>query len=116
MPQLSTNAKSGLVLGCAALAIIILLIFNGNRENPHKLTQDRLQALEEAVVTFIQKNGRAPTALSELSLPEASLMDHIGEPFIYLVDEQSVTIITYGADKKPGGFSFKRDSTVVIDL
>ena len=75
-----------------------------------------MSRLEEAVTSFVEKNGRAPEALTELGLPEKELQDHLGEPFIYRVDDGSLTLLSFGSDKKPGGHSFRRDYSVTIDL
>lgn len=116
MPSKSKNLKPFLAIGVACLAIVVLLIFFGDAESPKQISLNRLNHLKQEISTFIEKNGRAPTALAELGLPDEQLEDHIGEPFIYTVTEKDITVLSYGSDKEPGGSFFKRDFFVTIDL
>lgn len=103
-------------MGIAILVIIVLLIFFGGNESPKQISLNRLQNLEQEVAAFIETNKRAPTDLSELGLSQEELQDHLGEPFMYTVNEHSITLLSYGSDKKPGGKFFKQDYSVTIDL
>jgi len=116
MPTSPNNTIVYITLGCALLLIGILVFKYGNEQNPYELTKTRLQTLEHAVRTHINAQGAPPTALSELGLPEEALHDHLGEPFRYEVSEHSVTILSYGSDKKPGGLTFRKDFKAVIEF
>ncbi|MDQ8188294.1 hypothetical protein [Pelagicoccus sp. SDUM812002] len=116
MSSTTSKLKLGLTIGIAALVIVLLLVFYGDVENPKKISLARMNTVEMAINSFIEANGRAPSALSELGLPEEALQDHIGEPFKYIVTEDSVTVLSYGSDKESGGSFFKRDYSVTVDL
>ena len=108
--------KCGLLLGLAGLLIVVLLILNGDRESPNKRTGNRLRVLEQALTSYAKEHGSTPETLSELALPEVQLQDHLGEPFTYRVDGTTITLLSYGSDKTPGGGFFKRDHTVTFDV
>ena len=116
MRSIPTNLKPYLAAGIASLVIVVLLVSYGDAENPKKVSLERLQNLEQEIAAFVAANKRAPAGLSELGLPAEQLRDHIGEPFIYRVDEGSITVLSYGSDKEPGGSFFKRDYSVTIEL
>lgn len=116
MSSKSRNLNPFIALGIASLIIVVLLIFFGDAESPKQLSLNRLENLKQEISTFVQQNGRAPTGLPELGLPEEQIQDHIGEPFIYTVENGTIKVLSYGSDKKPGGSFFKRDFWVTIDL
>ncbi len=116
MASLPKNTKFFAAIAIAALAIVFLLVFFGDLKSPKQLSLDRLQEIEQQIDAFIETNGRAPAALSELGLPEETLQDHMGEPFKYIVTADSVTVLSYGSDKEPGGSFFKKDYSVTIEL
>ncbi|MBD5782323.1 hypothetical protein IEN85_22680 [Pelagicoccus sp. NFK12] len=108
--------KFGLAIGSAALTMGLLLVFYGDAESPKRVSLDRLDRIEKAITAFIETNDRVPTSLQALGLPQEDLQDHIGEPFKYIVTADSVTVMSYGSDKEPGGSFFKKDFSVTIDL
>lgn len=116
MQKPSTNKKPALFIGIAISAITVLLILFGDLKNPKDVSNNRLNELKRAVISFVETNGRAPVDLSELGLPEDKLQDHLGEPFIYTVNDHSIRLLSYGSDKKPGGNFFKGDYSVTIEL
>jgi hypothetical protein len=116
MPSSTSNFNAGLLCGAAILVIAVLLILFGDRDNPMQKTRDRMQRLERAILSYVDDYNEAPESLAELKLPEEDLQDHLGEPFRYTVKEGSVTLTSYGSDKKPGGFLFKRDRQTVFEL
>lgn len=116
MSSPSKNLKFYSAIGVASLVIVILLVLFRDAENPKKISLNRLQVLEQEIASFVETNGRAPANLSELGLPAEGLQDHIGEPFLYLVSADSVTVLSYGSDKEPGGSFFKKDYSVTIKL
>jgi hypothetical protein len=111
-----SNLNAGLAGGVAVLVIATLLVFFGDHENPLQQTRDRLSRLEESILSYVKEHGEAPSSLEELDLPEEDLQDHLGEPFMYTRQEGTVSITSYGSDKKPGGHFFKRDHEVVVEL
>lgn len=63
---------------------------------------------------YVLKNGRLPRSLAELTQGDPSqvpaLNDPWGNPMIYIVDQDDVvTLMSYGADGKPGGEGENRD-------
>ena len=116
MPSSASNFSAGLIGGTAILVIAVLLILFGDRDNPTQKTRERLHRLERAVLSYVEDHKEAPKSLAELNLPEEDLQDHLGEPFLYTVKEGTVTLTSYGSDKKPGGFLFKRDRQTVFKL
>ena len=110
------NFSAGLAGVIAVLVIAVLLIFFGDRENPAQKTRDRLHRLEQAVLSYVETHQKAPSSLADLKLPAEALQDHLGEPILYTVADGTVTLTSYGADKKPGGFFFKRDHRVAFEL
>ncbi|MCH6256299.1 hypothetical protein MLD52_07050 [Puniceicoccaceae bacterium K14] len=113
---MSQEKKAVLVIGIIVFAIALTLVFFGDLQNPKQISRERLTNLEQSIISYIEENGRAPQQLSALGLPEEQLQDHLGEPFIYTVTEDTVTLLSYGSDKEKGGFFFKRDYSVEIDL
>ncbi len=112
-----TQERKAILIVVVALAIIaFLLIRFGDRTSPAALTQARLHSLKSAVLAYAESHGEAPNALTDLELDAQALQDHIGEPFRYERDGAQVTIISYGSDKEPGGFFFKRDHEVTFTL
>ncbi|MDF1813000.1 MAG: hypothetical protein P1V20_12320 [Verrucomicrobiales bacterium] len=109
--------KFNFLLGGLIIAMIVIYFAFGRKAgpNPAALTDSRLQALEEAVIDWAQKQGAPPEKLSDLGLESEALTDHIGNPFIYDVSGTKVTITSFGADSKPGGVMFKADRAVRFD-
>ncbi|MBK1877093.1 hypothetical protein [Pelagicoccus mobilis] len=102
---------------CVLVAFIsFLLIRSGAEESPKGISLDRLAAIKQEIARYVETNGKAPNSLSELPLPEAELQDHYGEPFIYQVSEDSITVLSYGSDKEPGGRFFDKDFSVVVEI
>ncbi len=116
MSSSPSNKKAYFAIGIAAVTMVVLLILYGDVENPKHVSQNRLKELKQEVISFMETNKRIPTDLSELGLPEEMLQDHLGEPFKYIVDEHSITLLSYGSDKEPGGSFFKRDISTTIEL
>ncbi len=101
-----------LVLGGMALAMIaIYYFFAAGKEHPVDTNRARMGDLKAAIIAYADRNDRLPATLDELDVPPEDLVDHIGEPYIYTPDTLTVTITSYGADKKPGGWMFTRDYT-----
>ena len=63
-----------------------------------------------------ENNEALPEKLSELNLGEGGLKDGIGFPFVYEVDGDSVTIVSYGSDGKPGGHTFSSDKKITFEI
>ena len=113
---MTQERKAILIVVVALATIAILLIRFGDRSSPAFLTQERLYTLKSAVLAYAESQGEAPSALTDLQLDAEALQDHIGEPFHYERDGTKISIISYGADKEPGGFFFKRDHEVTFTL
>ncbi|MDQ8181708.1 hypothetical protein [Pelagicoccus sp. SDUM812005] len=116
MTSLSPKLKFGLAIALALSVIVALLVLFGNQENPKQVSLQRLEKLEVHIAAFVEANKRAPANLAELGLPAELLQDHMGEPFKYIVSDESVTVLSYGSDKQPGGSFFKGDYSVTIEL
>lgn len=116
MSSIPAKTKFSVAIGIAVLAIVGLLVFNGGASSPKQASLDRLAKIERAITSFVETNNEAPATLSELGFAEEELKDHTGEPFKYIVSEDSITVLSYGSDKEPGGSFFKRDFSVTIDL
>jgi hypothetical protein len=97
----------GMVVAMAA----IFFLFAYGKEHPVDTNHRRMEVLEAAIIGFAGQNKRLPATLAELDVPPENLTDHIGEPYIYTPDTLTVTLTSYGADKKPGGWMFTRDYT-----
>ena len=113
---MSQERKAILVLGVALAVIVVLVVLYGGRERPGALTQERLITVKSAVLAYARTHGEPPGALTDLQLDAETLRDHIGEPFHYEIDGATITITSYGADRAPGGFLFKRDYQVSCTL
>jgi hypothetical protein len=112
-----TQERKAILIMVAALATIVLLLFLfGDRTSPAALTDERLYNLKTAVIAFAESHGEVPSALADLQLDAEALHDHLGEPFRYQRDGTTITITSYGSDKEPGGFFFKRDHVVKFSL
>lgn len=116
MPSLPKNTKTVFGIGIPCLVIAVLLVLFRDIESPKQISLDRLENLKREVIAFIETNKRAPANLSELDLSPEQLQDHIGEPFKYTISDDTITLLSYGSDKEPGGSFFKRDFSVTIDL
>ena len=112
----SKNIKFFASIGVGALTIVLLLVFFGDVENPKEISVQRLQLIEKTIESYIAANGEAPGSLTELDLEQGQLVDHLGEPFIYSVDDSAITVMSYGSDKEPGGSFFKKDFFIKVYL
>ncbi len=101
-----------LVTGGMFVAMVaIFFFFAYGKEHPVDTNRQRMEVLKTAIIDFSGENNRLPTTLTELDVPPENLTDHIGEPYVYTPDTLTVTLTSYGADKKPGGWMFTRDYT-----
>lgn len=107
--ELKTLAFIG---GLIALMVIIYFAFGTQGPSPVELTKQRLRELKTAVIDYADKNKSLPKSLQELGLADEALNDHTDTPFIYKVEGDQVTILSYGADGKEGGHAFKADKEV----
>lgn len=103
-------------IGIAVAVIVAVVVLFGDKENPYQRTRDRMAELETAIRTFAEAHGQPPASLSDLPVDAALLNDHLGEAFQYSVDGDSVTILSYGSDKEPGGLFFKKDLELSFEL
>lgn len=104
------------VVGALAAFIVILLLKHGDEENPKRVSLDRMAVIKREISRYLETNGKVPNSLTELGLPEAELQDQYGEPFVYQVSEDSITVLSYGSDNEPGGRFFERDFSVVVEI
>lgn len=116
MSSISKNLKTILTLGIPCLVIAILLIFFGDTKNPKEISLERMENLKDAITSFAESKQRAPVDLAELGLSGEQTQDHLGEPFKYSVSNGTVTLLSYGSDKEPGGSFFKKDFSVTFVL
>ena len=68
--------------------------------------------LKTRIIRFALKNNRLPVDLGNLPPLEGftnRITDAWGNPFKMTVDNDRVTLISYGKDKKPGGMGDYRD-------
>ena len=79
---------------------------------------DRMAAIQVAIEEWHAEKGSPPDSLEELGLPEEEIQDIIKKVFQYSVSEDgtTVTILTLGADSKPGGKMFHADKERVFTL
>ena len=105
-----------ITMAVMAVALVAGLIYLGDRQPRARITLERLETLKTAVTAYTKTNGAPPKVLSDLGLPSEALQDHIGEPFHYsvLVDG-TVSIVSRGLDKEPGGLMFHKDYKVEFD-
>lgn len=111
-----SNRTAAIIVAVAALVIAGGLVFFGDLENPAQRTRDRLEHLETAILLHVSEHGSPPESLAALGLPAEQIQDHLGEPIRYAVSGGTVRLTSYGSDKKPGGFLFKRDHKRTFDL
>ncbi len=116
MSSIPRNLKTILTIGIPCLVIAILLIFFGDTKNPKEISLDRMENLKKEITSFSESNGRAPVDLAELRLPAEQTQDHLGEPFKYSVSDGTITLLSYGSDKEPGGSFFKKDFSMTFAL
>ena len=110
------NRIAAIIVAVAALVIAGGLVFFGDLENPAQRTRERLEQLENVIVLYAREHGGPPESLEALGLPPEQIQDHLGEPIRYSVSGSTVLLTSYGSDKKPGGFLFKRDYKRTFDL
>ena len=72
--------------------------------------------MEAAVKGYAAEQGKLPERLADLGVEDAVLLDHVGGEMQYSVESGSVTILSFGSDKKPGGTFMKRDYSVTFDV
>ncbi len=115
-----TQEKKALSIVAVCLVIIAAGIFLlRDREPPVVVTRERLAALQASIETWSAANGgRVPESLAALGLPGDATRDHAGHDFHYRVadDGKTVTLVSYGADGKPGGSMFHADNEVTFTL
>ncbi len=98
------------------LALGALILLFGDRENPANITRDRMALIKERILAYAETNGQPPDSLAQLGMEPSVLTDHLGEPFQYSVEDGTVTLVSFGSDKKPGGTFFKKDYIESFDL
>jgi len=102
---------------CVAVIVGGFLIFRGKKP-PSVEIEDRMTAIQAAVENWHAAKGSPPDTLEELGLPEEEIQDIVKKPFLYSVSEDgtTVTLMTLGADGKPGGKMFNADREIVFSL
>ena len=100
------------ILGLLAVMAAVYFLFLHDRTHPRQITDGRLQAVKQAVLEFANANRRLPESLQELEISMETIKDHAGVPFVYRHDASTVTLISYGADGKPGGVLFNKDQVL----
>lgn len=98
--------------GLIAVMAIVYFLFGNSGPSPATLTKERLDTLQTAVIEYADKHQALPTTLEDLGLAKEALIDHAGVPFVYQAEGSKVVILSYGADGKPGGHSFRADKSV----
>lgn len=115
-----SQEKKALAIVAVCLVIIGAGIFLlRDREPPVVVTRERLAALQVSIESWSAANGgRLPESLEVLGLPGEAIRDHAGHLFDYRVadDGKTVTLVSYGADGKPGGSMFHADNEVTFTL
>ena len=110
--------KTYTFIAVCVLAIGAGAFFLRNQKPPSVEINDRMVALQVAIENWNAEKGRPPETLDELGLPKEEMEDVIKEVFQYSVSEdgKTVTLATYGADRKPGGKMFHADRELVFTL
>ncbi len=99
-----------LAIGGMFIAMIAIYFFFGyGQTHPAETNHARMEIVKAAIIDYAAKNNELPATLADIELPPEALTDHIGEPYIYTPDTLEITLTSYGADKKAGGWMFKRD-------
>lgn len=80
--------------------------------------EDKMAAIQVAIEEWYEKKGSPPDTLQELGLPEEEIQDIIKNVFQYSISEDgtTVTLLTLGADAKPGGKMFRADKERTFTL
>ena len=101
------------VIICVGYFILVILSQGShNLLPPENHTATYMDGLERRIIRFALKNNRLPVDLENLPPSEDSTnrtTDVWGNPFKMTVDNDRVTLISYGKDKKPGGIGDNRD-------
>lgn len=104
----------GILLGLIVFMVILLRSPASKMQSPAMITQQKLATLKTAVLEYAKNNQKLPTKLTDLNLPEQATLDPGGVPFVYQIDGNKVTILSYGSDGKPGGHTFSADQKTVF--
>lgn len=80
-------------------------------------TELRMQSIRKAISVYQKRTGHPPRDKTELALltyatgsySTIDLLDYWGHPFVYHVDGDHYTLMSLGADGKPGGGWFNAD-------
>ena len=86
------------------------------------MTQGQIADIVKAIDAYRTKTGHLPSSLEQLRenpesdfgvgfAPDGTLRDHWGRPFLYAVNGDSYTVLSYGMDGKPGGRGLNCDLT-----
>lgn len=110
------------------LIVICFVVFAVNRiifkdipsqnvtDATHKAMKAKLLGIQSALDLYKLENGKYPDNINSLYDKENKyifsqqlLYDLWGRPFYYQLDKNEYTIITFGADGKPGGTGLDED-------
>ncbi len=101
------------VIICVGYFILVILSTGShNLLPPENHSATEMYGLETRIIRFARKNNRLPVDLENLPPLEGVInrtTDVWGNPFKMTVDNDRVTLISYGKDKKPGGMGDYRD-------
>ncbi len=114
-----TQEKKALLVVAACLVVIAFGFYRlRDREAPAVVTRERIRALQESIENWASEHGgKAPETLEAMGLDDEAIRDHAGNVFEYTVGEDgTVTLVSYGADGKPGGHMFHADTEVSFPL
>ncbi|MEM9281297.1 MAG: hypothetical protein AAGA96_05680 [Verrucomicrobiota bacterium] len=110
--------KTYIFIGVCVAFIIGGMIFLSDKKPVSVEIEDRMASLQVAIEAWHAEKGSPPATLQELGLPEEEILDIMKEPFQYKVSEDgsTVTLLTFGADRKPGGKMFRADKELIFTL
>ena len=112
---MSTERKAIAIIAVCLIVMGIGLYFLRDREAPAKVNRERLSGLRLAIEEWTETHGSPPKSLEELGLSDEAISDRAGTVFNYVVsDDGAVTLISYGADGKPGGLVFHSDTKITF--
>ena len=101
------------VIICVGYFILVILSTGShNLLPPENHSATEMDGLERRIIRFARKNNRLPVDLENLPPLEGvtnRTTDFWGNPFKMTVDNDRVTLISYGKDNKPGGMGDYRD-------